>query len=440
MNVRFRKFVGCIALVMSCIMIGSAMTLTLDSTASAEENVTTVIHTSPFTAAIAQVRDSVVGVSNYQTVTYGNYGNGYGSFGFGFGFGYGYGNGGRGSQEPETREELASSGSGVVIAENLVLTNYHVVEDAASLKITVTDENGETTEYDASLVIYDENLDAAILYAPECKLPAVTLGDSDTLLVGDWAICIGNPLGFAKTTTVGVVSALNRGIESEAYDKYGRKETITNAMIQVDAAINSGNSGGGMFSVTGELMGIPTLKYTGSYYSGSTVEGIGMCIPVNAVKPLIDQVLSGEVKPVAPQKSDSKDSQGTDLTGKPRLGVSIANVNSSSRAAMLGQIPDGVFITEVEAGGPAEKGGMIAGDIVVEVDGDIITDTAQLQEIILAHKEGDTLQIKVYRVEGLLGLSANADAPSDGEYVDLEVTLELIEADTQSTGGFLYTE
>ncbi len=428
MSNRIRRMLGCVALALSCLMIGSAMTQTLTPSASAEwdENVhvTTVIHTSPFTAAIADVRDSVVGVSNYQKVTYGNYGSGFGSFYFGFGYGFG---GRDGQEKPEEREELASTGSGVVIGEGFVLTNFHVVEDASSLKVTVTDDAGETTEFAASLVAYDENLDAAIIYAPECKLPAVRLGDSDSMLVGDWAICIGNPLGFTKTTTVGVVSALNRAVESETYDKYGRRETISNAMIQVDAAINSGNSGGGMFSVTGELMGIPTLKYTGSYYSGSTVEGIGMCIPINAVKPLIEDVLSGRIQAVPPaetQKSDADDS--IDMTGKPRLGVSINDVNSSSRAAMLGQIPDGVFITAVEEGSPAEQGGVEVGDIVVEVNDTIITSRTQLQSEISKYAAGDTLKIKVYRAPGILDVSGNEDAP-DGEYVDLEVTLAVID-------------
>ena len=438
MSNRIRRLIGCVALALSCIMIGSAMTLA-NPAATAEENVTTVVHTSPFTAAIAQVRNSVVGVSNYQKVTYGNYGNGYGNFYFGFGYGYG---GGRDRQEPETKEELASTGSGVVIGEGFVLTNYHVVEDADSLKVTVTDDAGETAEYAASLVAYDETLDAAIIYAPDCKLPAVALGDSDKLLVGDWAICIGNPLGFAKTTTVGVVSALNRGIESESYDKYGRKETIRNAMIQVDAAINSGNSGGGMFAVTGELMGIPTLKYTGSYYSGSSVEGIGMCIPINAVKPLIESVLSGEIEAIAPQPQQAEDEAANDLRGKPRTGVSVADVNSSSRAAQLGQIPDGVFITEVEKDGPAEKAGILAGDIVVELDGTVITSVEQYKNIIAQHKAGDTIQVKVYRAEGLLDMTANDDAP-DGEYIDLELTIDLVQADFEESGangGFLYTE
>ena len=421
MTERIRRMLGCVALALACVMIASAMSHTL-TTADAEApagQVVTVVHTSPFTQAIADVRDSVVGVSNYQRVTYGGYG-------YGFGFGYGYGYGTR-PQDPETREELAATGSGVVIADGFVLTNFHVVEGASTLKITVTDDAGETTEYAATLVTYDEVLDAAILYAPDCPLPPVALGDSDTLMVGDWAICIGNPLGFAKTTTVGIVSALNRAIESETYDKYGLRATISNAMIQVDAAINSGNSGGGMFSVTGELMGIPTLKYSGSYYSGTSIEGIGMCIPINAVKPMIEAVLSGQIQPIEPESGAGSDgNDAVNLTGRPRLGVTIADVNMSTRAARLGQIPDGVFITDIEPGSPAEKGGMEIGDIVVEVNGVVITSATQLQNEIARYDAGDVLAIKVYRAPGLLNTSGNQDAP-DGDYVDLQVTLAIVD-------------
>ena len=130
-----------------------------------------------------------------------------------------------------------------------------------------------------------------------------------------------------------------------------------------------------------------------------------------------------------------------DLTGKPRMGISIANVNSSSRAAMLKQIPDGVFITEIEEGGPADKAGLLAGDIIVDLNDTIITDTDQLIDLVGKYKAGDTLKIKVYRAEGLLGLSANEDAPEEGEYVDVEVTLEIIESDAAPEDDLrLYTE
>ncbi len=427
---KFRKIMGGIALGLTCAMIGAGVTATTRSmSASAEatavsSSATTTVVTSPFTEAVAKVRDSVVGVSNYQKVRYSSYGNSY----FGYGFGYGSG---RGNNDVEEREELSSTGSGVVIGDGFVLTNYHVVEDASSLRVTVTDDSNNTTEYAATLVAYDESLDIAIVYATDLDLPAVTLGDSDALQVGDWAICIGNPLGFSKTTTAGIVSALNRSVESSSTDKYGRKSTTSNAMIQVDAAINSGNSGGGMFSVTGELMGIPTLKYSGSYYSGSTVEGIGMCIPINSAKPLIEKVLSGEITFTAAEALDSDDdegstsSSGTNLVGKPRMGITMSNL-ANSAALQSGQIPKGVYVVNVEENSPAEKAGMQVGDIIVDVDDTVITSTTELSAKVAEYDAGDTLKIKVYRVPGITGLTGSDDIP-DGEYIDLEVTLEIID-------------
>ncbi len=427
---KFRKIMGGIALGLTCAMIGAGVTATTRSmSASAEatavsSSATTTVVTSPFTEAVAKVRDSVVGVSNYQKVRYSSYGNSY----FGYGFGYGSG---RGNNDVEEREELSSTGSGVVIGDGFVLTNYHVVEDTSSLRVTVTDDSNNTTEYAATLVAYDESLDIAIVYATDLDLPAVTLGDSDALQVGDWAICIGNPLGFSKTTTAGIVSALNRSVESSSTDKYGRKSTTSNAMIQVDAAINSGNSGGGMFSVTGELMGIPTLKYSGSYYSGSTVEGIGMCIPINSAKPLIEKVLSGEITFTAAEALDSDDdegstsSSGTNLVGKPRMGITMSNL-ANSAALQSGQIPKGVYVVNVEENSPAEKAGMQVGDIIVDVDDTVITSTTELSAKVAEYDAGDTLKIKVYRVPGITGLTGSDDIP-DGEYIDLEVTLEIID-------------
>ena len=429
MKATFKKhFLGYVAIALVCMMIGSAVTLTHYPSAQAEETTQTVIHTSPFTEPVAKVRDSVVGVVNYQIVRYSNRNSGgwndfFGGSPFGGGYGGGYGNGRGYDSDIQEQEVEAATGSGVVIGENgIVLTNYHVVEDASSLKITVGEE-----KYEATLLAYDENLDVAILQAPELPLAPVALGDSDSLMVGDWAICIGNPLGeqFSGTVTVGIVSALDRAVSSSTYDKYGRKETITNTMIQTDAAINSGNSGGGMFSVTGELMGIPTLKYTGSAYSGATVEGIGMCIPINAAKPLIEDVLSGKVKSAQPKQGTSTAADST-LTGKPRMGVTITGMNTNSYAVSSGALPNGVYVKEVEENSPAAIGGMQAGDIIVDVDDTVITSTSQLTSIVGTKQAGDTLKIKVYRVPGLADMDGSEEIP-DGEYIDLEVTLAIVD-------------
>ena len=434
-----KKWIALTAALLACVMLGTCVGASLNTSARAEETVTTTVVTSPFTAAVAKVRGSVVGVNNYQTVRYSNFG--YGDYGWGnfFGFGNpygGYGNGnGRDNQET-TQEVKSATGSGVVIAKGYVLTNYHVVEDATSLKIAVLPEGvSEPVEYDATLVASDSNLDVAIVYCPNLDIEPVQLGDSDTLQVGDWAICIGNPLGdrFYGTVTTGIVSALDRSVSSSSYDRYGRRETITNTMIQTDAAINSGNSGGGMFSVTGELMGIPTLKYSGSSYtfSSADVDGIGMCIPINAAKPLINDVLSGVIStPDTASTSESEESRAAanDLTGKPRLGITIANLNPNSSAIATGVIPYGVYVREVDEGAPAAEAGMQPGDLIVEADGTIINTISQLQAVVAEHGEGDTLAIRVYRAEGMAAaLEGNADLPTSGEYVDLQVTLRIVD-------------
>ena len=373
---KFRKMMGCIALGLTCAMIGAGATMAAQNTSAAAEavtaaNSTTTVVTSPFTAAVQQVRNSVVGVSNYQTVRYGSYGNN-----FYFGYGFGYGNGRNNDQQIEEREELAATGSGVVIGQSFVLTNYHVVEDASSLRVTVTDDSGNTDEYAATLVAYDESLDIAIVYATGLDLPAVTLGDSDTLQVGDWAINIGNPLGFTKTTTVGVVSALNRAIESESYDKYGRKSTITNAMIQVDAAINSGNSGGGMFNVNGELMGIPTLKYMYTY--DTIYEGLGFCIPISAVSDYIAQIIdNGAVV-------------------RPRMGVTVVALDGPDEP-MKTIPPAGVQVVDVERRGPGGKAGMQSGDVIVEANGTRVYTFLDLSAELDKCEPGDEIELHCYR-------------------------------------------
>ncbi len=418
MKLNWRKHgIGYLAIALVITMVGFAAFNSFGAKAESgtTDTANTVVITSPFTEAIKEVKSSVVGVSNYQMVRY--------STGGSWNWGFGYDRG-----ESTTQEVEAATGSGVVIAEDTVLTNFHVVEDASSLKVTTGDD-----EFDATLLAYDENLDVAILKADGLNLPAVTLGDSDTLQVGDWAICIGNPLGeqLAGTTTVGIVSALNREVSSTTTDKYGLRGTVTNTMIQVDAAINSGNSGGGMFSVNGELMGIPTLKYTGSAFSGKTVEGIGMCIPINAAKPLIEDVLSGKVTGNATAGASTNASGNTDLlNGKPRMGITITGINTASTAVRTGQLPNGVYVTEVEEGSPAAEAGMQAADIIVDADNTVITSTSQLQEIIAEKNAGDTVEIKVYRVPGLADLT-DADEIPEGEYITMTVTLEVVDSSVQ---------
>ena len=380
--------------------------------------------TSPFIDVVKSVQGSVVGVNNYQNYTVNNYSPYYGFGGFGFGFGGGSGRGSNRSGS-ETTEKLTSTGSGVVVYDHVVLTNYHVVEDATRLTLSILNSDDEIA---ATVVAYDESLDVAVVYAPDLNLTPVALGDSDQLQVGEWSICIGNPLSdkLRGTVTVGIISALDRQINSTTTtDKYGLKRQVTNSMIQTDAAINSGNSGGGMFNVLGQLMGIPSMKISNnSYYSSSnaTIEGIGLVIPINAAKPLIEEaitkVLTGDVTAPA---ADDNSTRVVSTGDKPLLGVTISPLNTSNDYRVYtGQLPAGMQVIEVVDGAPAAAAGIQVNDIIVEVDG-VLADTAtHVQQTLASHNFGDTISVKVYRAEGM----DNADGEvGEGEYLDFDVNL-----------------
>ncbi|HNW86473.1 MAG TPA: trypsin-like peptidase domain-containing protein [Candidatus Limiplasma sp.] len=435
MNTTKKKLYGALAVALTMMMMVVGATVALgqwNTKATAEavtvsENATVV--TSPFTEAVAKVKDSVVGVNNYTNVSQNNY-YGFGDF-FGNGNSFGdnggsdnSGSGNSGSSSDSgtnSREVLQSSGSGVVVADGYVLTNYHVVEGASSLEVT----SGDKT-YTATVVGSDENLDLAVLKVDKLDLTPVTLGDSDKLSVGDWAICIGNPLSFTGTTTVGVISALNREVASENYDQYGLRQDDANKMIQTDAAINAGNSGGGMFNVAGELIGVPSMKYTGSYYSTTSVEGIGMAIPINVAKPLINDVLAGKTTSTDQSTSASGSASSTD-NSKPRIGVTVTNAtNFSSYAVQQGVIPNGAYVTDVESGSPADTAGIQKGDIIVQADGTVITSTSQLISILQAKNAGDSAEIKLYRAEGITDAKSIDDIKT-GEYKDVTVTLAMLD-------------
>ena len=419
---------GFIAVLVAVAMIGCTLiTAGADSKSIPQEEITAIVDTvtdptqitSPFIQVSNAVRNSVVGVNQYSTATY-----------YSYGFGFGFGN-----QFPgETRESLSGTGSGVVISNyGHVLTNYHVVEGAS--RVTVTTGVDEE-EHNAEIVGFDSDLDLAVLLVSGLNLPAVQLGDSDQLQVGEWAVVIGNPLGerFARSMTVGVVSGIDREVTDTTTDRYGRRTNITNSMIQVDAAVNSGNSGGGMFNVLGQLQGIPARYMSGnanSIFSTSSVDvdNIGMCIPINVAKPLIREVLAaydGPKAAPAAEKEQSADSSNP-LHGKPRLGVTISTVSSSA----AGTLPLGALVRSVEPGSPADEGGILPGDIIVEVGEEIITSSTALTTKLADYQEGDQIAVKVYRDEGLAAQmeeeSVDLTKVGEGEYKDLTVTLRVID-------------
>ena len=421
------RLFGYIALLLCSVMILTAMTAhagtlsqsDIDAVVNTQTDASLV--TSPFIAAVNTARPSVVGVNNYTITTYYN-SNSYDPFSYFFGGGYGgYG----GNQQPSQREQLAGTGSGVVISQwGHILTNFHVVEDAS--RVTIFD--GEK-ELDAQVVVFDEEKDIAVVLCPEIELPAVQLGDSDQLQVGEWAIVIGNPLGedFFRSVTVGTVSSLERSVSQSVQDKYGRKTTVKNAMIQVDAAINSGNSGGGMFNTLGQLMGIPSLKYSANYYSSTSIDNIGMCIPINVAKPLITKALEaydGEaVQKQLEEKAKNEKVDILDPSQRPRMGITVATLNSY--VVSQGLLPNGAYVTEVEAGSPAEVAGIQKGDIIVDVDDTVITGSDMLIELLQGkYQDGDVIRVKVYRAENMQDAQTVGEI-GEGEYIDLEVTLKV---------------
>ena len=388
------SFKHLLAITLAAVLLISAVAIAADDQKISQEDIDAIINTttdasqisSPFTAVANKVRDSVVGINNYQ-MQRNNY---YNYYGFGFGYG-GYGRGNNNANE----EVLYAKGSGVVVTSyGHVVTNYHVIEDATRITVTIADSD---KEYDAQLISYSEDEDIAVLLVPDLPVEPVQMGDSDQLQVGEWAIVIGNPLSdvFARTVTVGVVSALNRNITDTSYDRYGRRTNITNSMIQVDAAINSGNSGGGMFNTLGQLMGIPARKYSSSgTFSSASVENIGMCIPINAAKPYIREALEKYNGSSVTTRNGAQDAALT--SNRPMLGVTVftqTNVNDV--------LPNGAIVSKVNDGSNAQRAGIQVGDVIVEINGTTIGSSTELVSFIQNCAENDTLTVKVYRAPGM---------------------------------------
>lgn len=293
----------------------------------------------------------------------------------------------------QTESVEQASGSGVVITtQGHVVTNYHVIQNAREIQLIW---QGELI--DAKLIGYDELTDLAVLQATEGSLPAVTMADPASVRVGDWAIVIGNPLGqqFADTVTVGVVSGLDREIENSIVK-----------MIQTDAAINSGNSGGGMFNTRGQLIGIPSMKFTSVGY-GASIEGIGMAIPMDVVKPIVESIIKfGQVT-------------------RPKLGITVSTIRGTE-TPVEGALPAGVYVSGVQQGGAAERAGVRDGDIILSVDGKRVRLHTDLTSVINTRTVGDKVELEIYRVPNLPELTVNDRIPK-GE--TLKITVELVAQD-----------
>ena len=241
----------------------------------------------------------------------------------------------------------AAAGSGFILTQDgYILTNYHVVESSDSIKVTTYDG----TSYDAQLIGYDESNDIAVLKVDANDLTPVVLGDSDSVSVGDSVVAIGNPLG---------------------------ELTFSLNLIQTDCAINSGNSGGALFNMYGEVIGITNAKYSSSSSSSeASIDNIGFAIPINQVRSIVESIIQNG------------------YIVKPYIGVSVSDVSSESQSYGL---PQGAAVRSVVENSPAAEAGLQENDIITAANGEAITGSNDLVKLVKAASAGDTLELTVYR-------------------------------------------
>ena len=279
-----------------------------------------------------------------------------------------------------------ASGSGIIVSEDgYILTNNHVVNSSTtSSYYQITEATGvkvklygDETEYDATVVGSDEQTDLAVIKIEKTGLTAAELGDSNSVQVGEFAMALGNPLGLQSSISCGIISAKNREVQDS------ETGTVFN-LIQTDAAINSGNSGGALVNADGKVIGINTLKL-----SGTGIEGIGFAIPINSTIDVYNEL-----------KTNGKIS-------RPVIGIS--GINLTEATAKKNNLVVGVYVKTISDFSAAEKAGLRIGDVIIQADGINITNMDELNEIKNKHKVGDQMTLKVNR---------------DGKEIDITLTLQ----------------
>lgn len=330
---------------------------------------------------IDSVTPSVVGVS--ATFEY----SPQGYSGFGGMFDYGFGN------APQSSQELVYTGTGIVMTEDgYIVTNAHVVYDSeynCGEAVEVSVLFSDKSEKDAKIIAYDEETDLAVLKVDATGLSPASFGDSDELRVGELVVAIGNPLGFDLfgSATCGIVSGLDRQISINEKNM---------KLIQIDAAINSGNSGGPLVNSCGQVVGINSAKMSSSYSSSASIEGLGFAIPIDEAKVIIDDLINYKY-----------------VKGRPQIGISTKDV--SETVSRYYNIPMGVYVVNVEEGSTAEFAGIKTGDVIIGIQGEAISTSEELSEIKNQYKAGDEITLTITR---------------NGE--DIEVTLVLQEANANN--------
>ena len=286
-------------------------------------------------------------------------------------------------------EAFYSIGSGVIVdPTGVILTNAHVVEDATELKVTLPDGRN----LPARVVGYDPNYDLAVIKVDGGGLPTAEVGDSDDLVVGEWAIAIGNPFGFSyedrqPTVTVGVISALHRDVKGD-----GQEQAIYKDMIQTDAAINPGNSGGALVNALGQVVGINTFILTPS---GGSI-GIGFAIPAKtAVQVARDIIKYGQPRPIW-------------------IGITLTPI-APLVAQQLGLSTNrGLLVQSLDAGSPAERAGMALGDFILEINGRPVLSQEQAGRAVFGVQPGETVRFTIVRQGRQLEISVRVTArPGD---------------------------
>ncbi len=289
-----------------------------------------------------------------------------------------------------TEQVVQGVGSGVVVSEDgYVLTNSHVVADGKAEDIKVLFKDGK--EKEAKLIWKDSALDLAVVKVEAKGLKAAELGNSDKMNIGETAVAIGNPLGldFERTVTSGIISGLNRSIEvSNAYSMEG--------LIQTDASINKGNSGGPLLNKNGQVIGINTLKL-------NTGEGMGFAQPINIVKPIIDEI------------------KKTGKFEESYIGISGGDVlkYQKSTGRDMG-VEYGVLVSKVETDSPAEKAELKPGDVIVSIDGDKVESFQSLKKLLSKYKPGDNIKLGIIRDKESKDIDVKLSSPEEKAEVPLE--------------------
>ena len=294
-----------------------------------------------------------------------------------------FGFGGQG--QPQT-QETESQGSGIIIGKNdselLMVTNNHVVEGADTLSVCFIDNQ----VYEANVKGTDAENDLAVIAVPldsisddtMSQIAVASIGDSDSLKVGEQVVAIGNALGYGQSVTTGIVSAVNRTLSSDSSDTQDSNSSSDDSSsatyIQTDAAINPGNSGGALLNMNGEVIGINSAKL-----ASTEVEGMGYAIPISRVSDIIDNLMNQTTR----TKVDS-DKQGT---------IGIKGINVTSDVQEKYNLPEGIYVSEVTSGSAAEKAGITSGSVITKFDGKSVTDIESLQDLLQYYEAGETVEL-----------------------------------------------